>query len=72
MVGQIMLKPCASLCELFYLFILGFILLTSKLPMVSQLVSELGPSLIVWVEAKQNDVMGPLTNSVSRKACAQM
>ena len=35
-VGRTTLKPRESLCELFYLFVLGFILFTSKLPLAQQ------------------------------------
>ena len=41
MVSRTTLKPCASLCELFfYLFVLELLLSTSKLPLAQQLVSE--------------------------------
>ena len=37
------------------------------------MVSESGSSLTVWVEAEQNDVVGPLADGASHKAhCTQM
>ena len=37
-----------------------------------QVISELGSSLIVWVEAEQNDMLSPLTYGTSHKVCVQM
>ena len=38
--GQTTLKPRASLCELFYLFVIELILSTLKLPLAQPLVSK--------------------------------
>ena len=36
-----------------------------------QVVSKPGSGLTVWVKAEQNDVVGPLADDTSRKACVQ-